>query len=274
MSHCPRMFLQTSTSSSSFLLHVVNILFRASADYRSWPSQTRVIDAEEEDYFNTDDDDDNPVIPSISQQFTRGNGTSSPIPSNSMMKRKRRVALGNATKGYRPQNHTPIRSPLLGQLVDYGDEEDEDTESEPKRLPNAKSIAHVPSGPLLPKRAREEDEDEEWMDRLSRAGSRPESPAPGMMASDDSLGLSRPEKRRRTDDEDEMMERLSKKPAKEAQQSSDLQGAPDDGKRGVDDTPPKKKFKVKLGPAAVSSVVQSDPSRPPSKVGEKDGEIG
>jgi protein phosphatase 4 regulatory subunit 3 len=261
----------------------------AAVDVRSWPSE-RALDAEEEDYFNTDDDEDNPVIPSISQQFSRGNANGQ-MQSN-MLKRKRRVALGNATKGYRPQNHTPIRSPSLGQLVDYGDEEEEESStSEPDagmqatasmlKPKGARQVVPAPSssGPVLPKRAREEDEEDEWMDRIAQAGSRPESPSPGMMVSDDSLGPSRPEKRRKTDDDDDgTLGRLAKRPAQESQlKKPQLRASSDSSTTKTSEDPPvKKKFKVKLGPT-ITPLVPSPIQTPvpfPSENGTKDGDTG
>lgn len=194
------------------------------------------------------------------------------------MKRKRRPAIGAATKGYRP----PLKTPQLNALVDYDEDEDESSSTEPTTMtipqppasgsnplpegsispkatsrspsPSSTSLAFPPntSGPP-PKRAKEEDDDNllEVLARNTRA--RSQSPSPG-------LGPMRPsEKRRRAEDEDEeLLDRLNKS-AKKPVLGNQKESAPSIGGRQKNgDDPPSKKIKVKLG--AIGLAVASTPS--------------
>ena len=193
-------------------------------------------DEEEESYFNGDDDDDDLLpLPEISPRHLQQRPTSPSIPVSNALKRKRRPAVGAATKGYRP----PLRTPSFTQLVDYAEDENEDaaldassqiSPSSPSLLssplpistdgpPSSPKLFHrqvstsLPSGGPPPKRPKEEEDDEDnLLEALARARSRPPTPTPGMMAS--SAGLMRPsEKRRRgfdDDDDEEGLERLTK----------------------------------------------------------------
>jgi len=222
------------------------------------------------------------------------------------MKRRRRPAIGAATKGYRP----PLKTPQLNALVDYDEDEDEPSSTEPTTMttpqppasgsnplpegstspkaasrspsPTSMSLAFPPnaSGPP-PKRAKEEDDDNllEALARNTRARSQSPSPSP-------SLGPMRPsEKRRRTEDEDdELLDRLNKS-AKKPVLSNQKESAPSIGGRQKNgDDPPSKKIKVKLGAIGlavastpsnlVTPIVKTDTSPSTSEPSTKDGDTG
>ncbi|KAJ4479126.1 component of IIS longevity pathway SMK-1-domain-containing protein [Lentinula aciculospora] len=266
-------------------------------DTRGWPAGSRALEAEEEDYFNGDDDDD--FVPAISHSWSRGTGASSPIPSSNGLKRKRRMAIAGAlsTRGMR-SHHPPLRAPLLGSLVDYEDDEepvsiditeDSSTSSSPVVPPSSPKPSHrqviSPSNGPPPKRlASVDEEDEDNMLEALVTRSRPQSPAPGMMASVDSLGPMRPgEKRRRSDDDEddqELLNRLSKsskKPdfGKQKDSSGGLSISFINRNKTGDDPP--KKFKLKIGTAksGTSSSTKTPSSTPaPSEPGAKDGDTG
>ncbi|KAJ3906883.1 hypothetical protein F5879DRAFT_1066211 [Lentinula edodes] len=117
-------------------------------DTRNWPIGSRVVEAEEEDYFNGDDEDD--FVPAISHSWSRGTGASSPVPSSNGLKRKRRMAVVEAltNKGIRT-HRPPPRSPHLGSLVDYKDDEELvsiDTSEDPSASSSSSTLA-PPSSP-------------------------------------------------------------------------------------------------------------------------------
>lgn len=269
---------------------------------RRWP-EGRALDAEEEDYFNADDDDES--VPVISQ-WSRGISDSSPLPlSTNLLKRKRRLAIGNSSKGYRP----PLRTPKLGALVDYNEEEEEEdgtsivkpgpsqmiTRSSSSRpaspdvTPASPKLSHrqVPphqSAGSPPKRAsKDEDDEDNLLESLVRPKTRsqspaptprPQSPGPGMMVSMASIGLIRPsEKRRRgDDDDDELMERLTKAKKPDVGTQKEKASFSGVGRTKNGDDPPKK-IKVKLGTGGLT--VASSPLAPTSsKSNAKDGDTG
>ncbi|KAJ3501132.1 hypothetical protein NLJ89_g9480 [Agrocybe chaxingu] len=276
---------------------------RSTAD-RAWSGPGRALDLEEEDYFNADDDDSE-VIPSISQQlWNRSAGTTSPLPANNTgMKRKRRTAVGAASKAYRP----PLKTPQLSALVDYGEDDDEtlatgqaisplgqppspgsligDSSSSPKLSGRSPSPSPATS-PVLqstpppiglpPKRVPKEDDDDNVIASLVRTRTRSQaSAAPSPMRAS--------EKRRRTeDDDDELLDRL--KSSKKPDFGNQKESTPSIGGRLKNgDDPPAKKIKVKFGPfgLAVASSPNST-STPPatttttstSEPGKKDGDTG
>ncbi|KAF8638593.1 hypothetical protein AX17_002134 [Amanita inopinata Kibby_2008] len=209
---------------------------------RSWPVAARIPDEEEESYFNTDDDDEEEPPPSTgSQQRQSQPPRSLPIPVSNSLKRKRRPAVGAATKGYRP----PLHTPSLSSLVDYGEDDNEDesngtaepTPQHPTLSPQPQSpsslasptpsdgppsspkfthrqvlLSSTSAGPPPPRRIKDEDEEDNLLEALARARSRPTTPTPGMMAS--ATGFMRPsEKRPRSfddEDDDELLGRLTK----------------------------------------------------------------
>ena len=222
------------------------------------------MDAEEEDYFNADDDEED-----------------LPPPNHNALKRKRRLGIANSPPGYRP----PLRTPVLGPLVDYGDDEEDDrpplplttkyTEtfqkqrrsSSPDVPPASPKLSHRQVSLPPSRRDTVEDDDDNVLEALSRSASRPQSPAPGMMASGDALRPS--EKRRRVDDDDdETMVRLSKakKPDLGAQKERFGFGNLQVKKNGEE-----KKIKVKLGTMTLGLPL-STPSL--SETGAKDGDTG
>jgi protein phosphatase-4 regulatory subunit 3 len=81
-------------------------------------------DKEEESYFDGDDDDDELASPLGGFHQRPPQRPPSPsVPVSLSLKRKRRPAVGAATKGYR----SPLRTPSLNALMDYGEDESEDT---------------------------------------------------------------------------------------------------------------------------------------------------
>ncbi|KAF5387750.1 hypothetical protein D9615_000680 [Tricholomella constricta] len=263
-------------------------------DSRGWP-QGRALDAEEENYFNADDDEEEDHIPVVGQPWPKIAMVGTPPMSNNLLKRKRRMAVGNSPKGYRP----PLRAPALGALVDYGEEDEEDDRPPPLLSKRASSpqaqqgtswspSPEVPASPKLshrqvpgtssgppPKRvSTDDDDDDDLLEALARARSRPQSPAPGMMASMDFLRTS--EKRRRgddSDDDDELMARSSKAKKPDLGTQKERFGFGIIGRTKNGDDPPQKKIKVKLGVS--SFAVASTPSTPvSSEPGAKDGDTG
>ncbi|KAF9062224.1 component of IIS longevity pathway SMK-1-domain-containing protein [Rhodocollybia butyracea] len=242
-------------------------------DTRGWPAGSRALEAEEEDYFNADDDDDDSFVPSISQSWSRGTGASSPIPSTNGLKRKRRMAVAGALATKIVRNHSPLpprshsRSPHLESLVDY-DDDDEPVSIDITDFSAALIVP--PSSPNL----HIEEEDNMLEALVSR--SRPQSPAPGMMANLNSFGSMRPGEKRRRDEDDEDGSCSSQKEALSISLNS---------RTKTGDDPPLKKLKFKIGapkagPAA--SISLSNPPSPtsssttptPSEPGAKDGDTG
>ncbi|KAG6845446.1 hypothetical protein H0H87_009354 [Tephrocybe sp. NHM501043] len=255
-------------------------------DARGWQPPSRALDAEEESYFNADDDEEDP-IPVVSPSWPK-----TPHTLTNMLKRKRRSSIGANTKGYRP----PLRTPALRALVDYGDDDDDDdrksgqvvkndgqqakpssSRSPSPEIPASPKLAHrqVPlsSGPPLPKRANTEDDDEDLLESLARARSRPQSPAPGMMASLESL---RPgEKRRRDDDDDDDDDWLLVHTAKKQDLGTRKEkfSFATIGRTKNGDDPPKK-IKVKFGGTSLSAAAITPSTPVPSETGAKDGDTG
>ncbi|KAL1743124.1 component of IIS longevity pathway SMK-1-domain-containing protein [Schizophyllum fasciatum] len=213
--------------------HRFQMFIKRSPEARSWRN-VRAMDAEEEEWFNADEDDDS--IPAISQAYARGTDAAQAVPSTSL-KRKRRAAPHTPNK----VKATPPRSPSLGQLAEYGEEDEED---KPRPTQAVQGDAQGADDRM------QEGEDE------SPVRGRPESPSPGLMASMDELGPVRlGEKRRREEDEDEdSLERLSK--AKKARDTTDRSAV----KQG--DDPPaggKRTMKLKIG-GARSATASPTPS--------------
>ncbi|KDQ64157.1 hypothetical protein JAAARDRAFT_187524 [Jaapia argillacea MUCL 33604] len=262
---------------------------------RVW-GQGRLMEVEEEDYFNNDDDEDEPQLVTASP-FSRGQITP---PLNAALKRKRLRGLGTPMRPLRPPNPTPPRSPSLGSLLDYHDDEDADapssttdgsttrsqrwTPSSPQ--PNSPSpTLEVPARPTLSHKQitpspkpEPEDEEDKLLDALvSKAG----PPSPSLLSGGfgSSFGPLRPsEKRRRDDEDDELLERLAskaKKPstgvAAQQQQGEPIVGRVGVGGKGGEEGP--KKIKLKFG-AAGMAVAASSPSGAPSEPGAKDGDTG
>ena len=269
---------------------------------RGWSSHGRALDLAEEDYFNADDDEEE-LLPTISQEWLRGSGATSPLSANNTgMKRKRRIGMGTQTKGYRP----PLRTPRLNALVDYEEDDDEYPSNDqavpstqgtipksipdPNRLPGPQGSLTppinitTPTPSLSPGPLQNYEDDDSLSEDLARPRVRPQTPAP----TSSSINLMRPsEKRRRTDDDDddELLERLTKS-SKKPDPNNQKEAFTIRPKNG-DDPPVAKKIKVKFG--AVGLAVASSPSTPSlpatlatsvdkvapsSEASQKDGEIG
>lgn len=243
-----------------------------------WPGQVRALDAEEEDYFNAEDEDD--YIPPISQQqWVRSLGAgagagrgNSPLPT---LKRKRgRIGAMSGTLGAFQPTVTTLRatSPSLGQLMDYGDEDDDAAADlltgSPSAVsePGARTAAASSNGPPPKRAAGDDNEEDNILEALVRGKAPPGPPRSG-------------EKRRRrdgdNDDDDEMLERLAKakKPDLGAHKGAAgvLAAAARAAKSG--DDPPLKKLKLKFGLGS-SMLASSSPTSPKSKNGAKDGDTG
>lgn len=258
---------------------------------RGWP-EGRVLDAEEEDYFNADDDEEFVLV----NQWPRGTGELSPTLNNAL-KRKRRAAIGSSTKGYRP----PLRTPMLGSLVDYGEDEEDDATSTmkpgPSQTPKSSQLERTPASPKPshrqvpqhsstgppPRRTKDEDDEDNLLESLVRPKtrsqspaptSRPQSPAPGMMVSLSSIGPIRSgEKRRRgSDDDDELMERLTKAKRPEVGTQKEKAGFSSVGRTKNGDDPPKK-IKVKFGIGSLG-LASSSSTPTSSKQSAKNGDTG
>ena len=254
-------------------------------DLRANPGHSRLIEAEEEDYFNRDDDID--IIPPIAAPlFPRGQAPSPPLNS---LKRKRRTGL-NATPGFRP-TLTPPRTPPIGNLVDYGDDDeipladlDGDMEMmhgfpptfESSNLLSSPRIQNrqVPL-PVPPRRPSPGDDEDDLLESLVR----PHEGTPQPLSTSPTLEFARgppkpSEKRRRADDDDddELLERLASK-SKRTDLGADkvLSGVSNAGTKQGDDPP--KKIKLKFGLSSLGAAPSriSDPS---SETGVKDGDTG
>ncbi|KAJ7167672.1 component of IIS longevity pathway SMK-1-domain-containing protein [Mycena filopes] len=252
-----------------------------------WPRQVRALDAEEEDYFNTEEDDDDYIPPISQQQWVRslgggGGRGSSPMPT---LKRKRRLGVMAAALGPFQPNLTPrAPSPSLGQLMAYGEDDDDigaiDADlllvGGPSAQPGADNAMASPTdGPPPPlKRASDDDDEDNMLEALVRSKTQARPPTPTPPRSGD--------KRRRSDDEDdddEMLERLakSKKPDLGAQKGGAAGGGmvTRSAKSGDDPPPPLKKLKLKfgLGSSVLASSSPTTPS-PDPKTDAKDGDTG
>ncbi|KAF9450958.1 DUF625-domain-containing protein, partial [Macrolepiota fuliginosa MF-IS2] len=260
-------------------------------DTRPRPGHNRFLEAEEEDYFNADDDEDDVILPSISQQARTHATAPTPAgilspgkilnanPNINSLKRKRRGGVGG--RGHRP----PLKAPTLRPLVDYGEDEDEEsadskqtqqdgattggTGSSPKLapspIPNTAGLAGGP--PRRVPKEEEEDLEDTMLEALVRGriptpGPRPESPVPRLSPPPMRLG----EKRRRTngddDDDDELLSRLTR--SKKQQISGSI--------------PQQQQLQIKMGPMAVDSMGvgsrQKNGDDPPKKIKVKIGGLG
>lgn len=266
-------------------------------DARLWPGQGRLVEAEEEDYFNTDDDEDDDIIPSISSQWARGQA---PASSLNTLKRKRRVTVGGVPRGFRPLTLNPLRSPPpLGTLVDYDEDEDDlgtlgpipenppaATRSTPPapalspgtlklsppsmEMPASPKLSHRQIPPSPPSKRPSSDDEDSVLEALVRAKPGPPLPSAGI-----SLGPMRPaEKRRRDDDDDDgLLERLSK--AKKPDLGAPRDGPATGGRTGstkLGDDPPKK-LKLNLRAMSLGAASPSPPAAL-SETGVKDGDRG
>lgn len=247
-------------------------------DGRVWPPQSRVIDAEEEDYFNADDDDDY-VQPISQQQWSRPGLSPNPL------KRKRRLGATPPPNALRPQKSP---SPALGQLVDYPDEDEEkpdDAPSNPTSTPSSasatplfkplsetettelSSMQAVPMTEDLAALLEDYDDlqsDEEDWPSMQQASGEPSTRKPLSKTAktspptvlSPSLSPARPKRPRNDDDdEDELMERLSK--AKKPDLGVQKDPSAVRGRTKPGDDPPKK-FKMKIGKSVTASTTPTE----------------
>ncbi|KAJ7591477.1 component of IIS longevity pathway SMK-1-domain-containing protein [Mycena floridula] len=226
-------------------------------DARGWPVQSRVLDAEEEDYFNADDDDDD-FVPSISQLWSRGTGASSPIPMNPL-KRKRRLVVSSAPRSFRLQH----KSPVLDQLSDYGEEDEDEVKpngersvpisSTKKAQPKAGSSR--PDSPLSPSSSKRElaatDELATLLDEYEGLSDDDDAALQKRKAEPVPTPQPRPKRARGDDDDDELLERLTK--SKKPDLGTEKETGIVRGRTKPGDDPPRK-FKMKIGKSLAAAV--------------------
>lgn len=245
------------------------------------PNQPRELEAEEQNYFNTDDED-------VPAPLVR---TIDPIPPvANALKRKRGRSFGSGGHPVgrlsRPSNVPARPSATLPSLVDYQDEEEEavpsDAEStpsphpspSPSPAPEGKPRSPTQSSTPLPTKATNGETIAEAEDGVS---------------SDVEPGLP-PMKRRRDDEDDELFARLAKskrpsleglapRPASPAASDKGTKpaGAPPAGKQKEEGTPGggTKKMKLKFGSTALSVTAPVAADVPPtSEPGAKDADTG
>lgn len=249
---------------------------------RRW-GQGRLLEAEEEDWFNADDDEEEPFTATL-------------FPSNGKQqnalkrKRPRGASIPPLRLHQQPQPQSqPMRATPLGSLVgdyDDGEEANVNASAEDAAAPQGTAAGPVaaPSGvPASPRIQHRqiaigkptpdvpEDPEDTLLESLVSTGDLP-SPSkspPGDLG----LGL----KRRREDEDDELLERLankSKKPTAGASPSTpgkdkDKPGGPVAIKLVGSKTPDEGPKKIKL---KLSSPSSQPPS--PSSLGAKDGDTG
>ncbi|KAH9948743.1 component of IIS longevity pathway SMK-1-domain-containing protein [Amylocystis lapponica] len=253
---------------------------------RRW-GQGRLLEAEEEDYFNADDDDDE-ILPVVS----------TPPPRGHTLKRKRARGLGIPVRSVRPYAALP-RTPALGSLVDYDEGDDlgglgpvESTNplSSPalnraassgyfplasaSDVPASPRIAHRQIPPKPVSDSEPQDEQDDLLETLFTNKSGPSSPSSIARPPSPSQGS----KRRRDDDDDELLERLAsraKRPSVGPTLEKENSDSPVAGKAGVAKSAEEGPKKIKLKFGAVGAAVASSPATPaPPDTGTKDGDNG
>lgn len=242
---------------------------------RRW-GQGRLLEAEEEDYFNADDDEDEPFGASI-------------FPGNGKNTLKRKRARSSSIPPMRPQQSPLARTAALGSLLDYDDGDDlsgPSAEDEPfnaalasgppapspqQDIPASPRIAHRMISIGKPTPDVPEDPEDSLLESLV-SGADPPSPSLGKPEPGDlGVGL----KRRREEDDDELLERLASKAKKPSATSSP-------GATGKEKTPASgvvfKLGGVKTseeGPKKIKLKLSSpSPTPAPSSPGAKDGDTG
>ncbi|OBZ70243.1 hypothetical protein A0H81_09778 [Grifola frondosa] len=254
---------------------------------RRW-GQGRLLEVEEEDYFNTDDDEED-VLPIISTP-----------PKGHTLKRKRRSIPGIPIRPpLRPPYGNFPRTPPLGSLVDYDEGDDiggagsPDQNSAPSSpgIPNRSTLLSggyfpialsdsdaPPSSPRLPHRhvpspkpTSPPHDEEDLLESLYKAGT--SSPKLTTMPPDFGMGM----KRRRDDDDDELLERLANKSKRPSVGPPEKENADTVmGKVGLPKSSEEGPKKIKLKFGAVGAAVASSSPLPtaPSSPGTKDGDNG
>jgi len=199
---------------------------------RRW-GQGRLMEVEEEDYFNADDDDDDEIVPVLTaaQTFPRA-AAAGALPLK--RKRPRSSSLTQQQQQQRPSKSSlvgavtsvrtaPPSTPPLGGLVDYGDDDDatgpspvEGTApSSPKSpmppglvspgMPPSPRLSHrqIPFKPpmIVPSSIPEDEEDNLLESLLSKGG----PPSPSLLNTRPPQELAPGLKRRREEDDDELL---------------------------------------------------------------------
>ena len=206
--------------------------------------------------------------------------------------------MESISKGFRPPNPTPARTPPLGALVDYEDDDDlsalaaaaaEDPVSSLRcpptssqnqtqsksplspslSIPTSPKLTHRQVNSWTPPNYTPNDDEHNLMASWSWA---PHSPSIGTQAKLTMSHMRPSEKRRRDDDDESLLERLNKakKPDLGTQKDSPAMGARQSSIK-LGDNPPKK-FKLKLGTTSLGAA--SSPSPLPSQAGAKNGDTG
>jgi len=255
------------------------------------PSQSRMVEVEEEDYFNRDDDDDF-ILPIAAPLIPRAQAPSPPL---NLLKRKRRTGL-NISPGFRP-TLTPPRPPPIGSLVDYDDEDQDlggtaladdiaDSPGHDLKLPRRSPSQNLLSSPRLlnrqvspsnpPQRPPPDDDEDNLLEALVRPrGPKDRSPSPSIATPkvpNIGMGPIRLSGKRRRDDDDDELERLLSSKTKRPDLGAEKILSGTSGRAGSKpgDDPPKK-IKLKFG---LTSLGAAPTSVPPSEAGAKDGDTG
>ncbi|KAI0940290.1 hypothetical protein AcV5_001437 [Taiwanofungus camphoratus] len=254
---------------------------------RRW-GQGRLLEVEEEDYFNADDDEDE-ILPVLSSPPPRGNS----------LKRKRPRSTGLSMRMPRPPFGASSPQPGLGALVAYDDGDDLGGTSAPEENTDPSSstttnrnvsisggyfpATEVPSSPRIAHRpipskstpSRPSDEQDDLLETLFKAG----PPSPSLSGKLPDIGIG--SKRRRDDDDDELLERLANKSKRASVVPSpekEKENTASDGKVGFVKPAEEglKKIKLKFGAigAAVASAPSSSAPPLPSDPGSKEGDNG
>lgn len=260
--------------------------------------QSRGLNKDEERYFSEDgpDEDDEPI-----QLISSPNITSKNI---NALKRKRMT--GSALRSSpRSQQMTLPRTPPIGSLVDYGEDDDDDlgglsgvedltglggrrrgvaagapTGAGPPATPRLthRRITSQPFQPLPTPDDEEEDEEDTLLESLvSKSGpSIKLKPTPLKLPSQpfDISPLRAGEKRRRQDDEDDgMLERLATKAKRKI--TGNGEGVLAGVKLAEEGGGILKKIKLKFGAVGIAAASVPPPTTPvPSETGAKDGDNG
>jgi protein phosphatase 4 regulatory subunit 3 len=234
-------------------------------DGRTFPQHVRSLDTEEENYFNEDEEEESHVQP-ISQPLR----LAPQVPINSL-KRKRRMALASAAKGFRPTPRTPSRMTTLDQLSDYSEDDDETVPVDADSPDPTLSLSARKPPPSLRLAHKDDDDEDNLLANIARRSPRPESPSPGLMASTSSLGAVRlSEKRRRDDDDDDELNDLVKTKKPDLGGNKDSGVISGHGSKSGDDPP--KKLKLKLESSSLGSAASA--SNTPSDKSTKEGSAG
>lgn len=288
-------FLYTTLKLSS------NQLFSRPFNGIKW-GQPRGLNKDEERYFSEDgpDEDDEPI-----QLFSSPHIATKTTNINSL-KRKRMAGSTGLRASPRSQHMMLPRTPPIGSLVDYGEEDDEDlaslngVEDLAGLVGRRKGVTGSPAGPPatprlthrrinsssdvfepLPTPDDEDEEDTLLESLISKSGpsiTLKQAPPKPPSEAFDIGGLRAGDKRRREDDEDDgMFERLATKSKRQSTRTGETSPSgvkPTGGVGGEEGGGGPKKIKLKFGAAGIAAAAAPQTSPVPSETGAKDGDNG